>query len=440
MSLRAAAAAAAIVALTATPAAAPERPADGESGPRIGGAQEPSRAQLASLSPAQLAGQRIVFGFHGTEPPRALLRRIRRGEAAGVILFARNIRSRAQVRAMNAAFQRWRPPGDPPLLVTIDQEGGIVKRLAGAPNRSAAQVGRSGSEALAEAEGRNTARNLRGVGVNVNLAPVVDIGRPGRIMRAQGRAYSSDPERVARLAGAFARGLREGGVAACAKHFPGLGGAEHDQDRMNNTIRLSAERLRGEDYVPYERLAADGLELVMTSTADYPALDSRPAVFSRRILVDELRGRVGFDGVTITDSLGVESATRLGSPETRAVRAARAGNDLLLFASSYAAGVRGARAIAVEVRRGHLSTAPADARIAALRQGLEDRRGDAPSASQRFARVAISPQKSLSSARGVLSCQSPGPTRPRARPKRYCWRLQNASLSSTRCVCSPLGG
>ena len=318
MTLRIAAATAAVLVFAAAPASAPD---------------EVSRAQAGSqLTPAQLAGQRIVFGFNGTEPPRTLLRRIRRGEAAGVILFARNIRSRAQVRALNTAFQRWRPPGDPPLLVMVDQEGGIVKRLAGAPRRSAAELGRAGSESLARAEGRNTARSLRGVGINVNLAPVVDIGRPGRIMRAQRRAYSSSPARVARLAGAFAAGLRDGGVAACAKHFPGLGGARHDQDKRNNEIQLTARRLRAEDYAPYRALR--DIELVMTSTADYPALDSRPAVFSPRILGTELRDRVGFDGVTITDSLGVESATRLGSPETRALRAARAGNDLLLFASS----------------------------------------------------------------------------------------------------------
>jgi beta-N-acetylhexosaminidase len=361
------AAAAAAIAATAT-----SGPASTESG---GGEDRPERARqsAAPLTPAQLAGQRVVLGFHGTRPPRDLLRRVRRGEAAGVILFARNIRSRAQVRAMTAALQRRRPPGDPPLLVTIDQEGGLVKRLAGAPNRSAAAIGRSGSESLAAAEGLGTARNLRGVGVNVNLAPVVDIGRPGRIMRAQGRAFSSDPARVARLAAAFARGLREGGVAACAKHFPGLGGARHDQDRRNNTIRLPAERLRAEDYLPYRELAAEGLELVMTSTADYPALDSRPAVFSRRIVVDELRERVGFEGVTITDSLGVESATRLGSPEARAVRAARAGNDLLLFASSYAAGVRGADRLASDVEAGRLDRGAFEAsaaRVERLRAAL----------------------------------------------------------------------
>jgi beta-N-acetylhexosaminidase len=330
-------------------------------------AAAPQTATPEQRSLAQLAGQRVIFGFNGTEAPRTLLRRIRRGEAAGVILFARNIRSRGQVRRLTDALQRWRPPGDPPLIVSIDQEGGIVKRLAGAPRRSAAELGRAGSVSLARAEGRNTARNLRGVGVNVNFAPVVDIGRPGRIMRAQRRAYSSSPALVARVAGAFAAGLREGGVVPCAKHFPGLGGAEHDQDKRNNAIALSADRLRSEDYAPYRALAQDGLELVMTSTADYPALDpDRPAVFSSRILVEELRQRVGFTGATVTDSLGVQSATRLGTPEARAIRAARAGNDLLLFASDYAAGVRGAEALA---ERGSLKPEPT-ARVDALREAM----------------------------------------------------------------------
>jgi beta-N-acetylhexosaminidase len=206
--------------------------------------------------------------------------------------------------------------------------------------------------------------------VNVDLAPVVDIARPGRIMRAQGRAYSSSPAAVTRMAGAFMRGLHDGGVAATAKHFPGLGGARFDQDRQMNTIDLPAGTLRAEDYAPYEALARDGVELVMTSTAMYPSLDdAHPAVFSPRILGHELRDRMGFDGVTITDSLGTESATRFGSPERRALRAARAGNDLLLFASSYEAGMRGASKLADAINGG-LSTTDSVDRVTRLRQAL----------------------------------------------------------------------
>lgn len=331
----------------------------------------PMRSAGDARTPAQLAGQRTVFGFHGTEAPRDLLRRIRRGEAAGVILFRRNIVSRGQVRRLTDALQRWRPPGDPPLIVSIDQKGGIVKRLAGPPTRSARELGQTSLPFLAREEGQATAKVLRGVGVNVNLAPVVDLGRAGRIMRAQGRAWSSSPGKVGRMAGAFALGLRDGGIAATAKHFPGLGGARFDQDRRMNTIDLPAATLRSEDYAPFAHLARAGVELVMTSTAMYPAVDpDRPAVFSPRVLEEELRERVGFDGVTITDSLGTESATRFGTPERRALRAARAGNDLLLFASSYAAGVRGAAKLADAIGDGKLAAEPSAARIAALRRSL----------------------------------------------------------------------
>jgi beta-N-acetylhexosaminidase len=326
--------------------------------------ESPSAAPAGSPSAAQLAGQRTIFGFHGTSAPRPLLRRIHRGEAAGVILFRRNIESRGQVAKLTAAFQRWRPDGDPPLLVMVDQEGGIVKRLAGPPNGSAAAMGR-GSETAARTEGLRTGRLLRSLGIDVDLAPVADLGRAGRIMRKQERAFSSSPMVAARQAAAFARGLRDGGVAATAKHFPGLGGAKLDQDHALNTIELPLDRLRAEDYAPFERLIRDGVELVMTSTAIYPALDERPAAFSTRIVQGELRDRLGFKGVTITDSLGVASSSRLGSVESRAVRAACAGNDLILFAAGYASGARAAKAIAGE------PPAPAAAgRVLALRRSL----------------------------------------------------------------------
>jgi len=127
----------------------------------------------------QLAGQRIVFGFQGTSAPSSLLKRIHRGEAAGVILFTRNIDSRHQLRSLTKSLQNARPKGAPPLLITIDQEGGLVKRLSGPPDHSESEIGHDGSSKLARHEGRATAANLRDVGVNVNFAPVVDVGRPG---------------------------------------------------------------------------------------------------------------------------------------------------------------------------------------------------------------------------------------------------------------------
>ena len=327
----------------------------------------------AAMTPQELAGQRVVYAFPGTRAPADLVRDIRRGRAAGVILFDRNIRSRAQVRRLTRRLQAARPPGAPPLIVSIDQEGGLVKRLAGAPRYSAAELGRRGSVRLARREGRATARNLRGVGVNLNFAPVLDVGRPGSSMRALGRSYSGRAGGVVRFAGAFAEGLAGGGIVPTGKHFPGLGAARADQDRAVNTIRISRRRLRHVDEVPYARLG-DDLPVVMVSSAIYPALDpGTPALFSRRVATRELR-RVGrFRGVSITDDLEVPSVRGRGSPGRLARASARAGVDLLLFAHTYAGGAEARRALgrtnaasATERSRSERSVA----RVLALRSGL----------------------------------------------------------------------
>jgi beta-N-acetylhexosaminidase len=292
-----------------------------------------------------------------------------------VILFTRNIDSRSQLRKLSKSLQQAVPDGDPPLLVTIDQEGGLVKRLSGPPDYSAAEMGRRNNSTLARHQGRDTAKNLLDVGVNVNLAPVVDVGRPGSIMRKQERSFSGDPDKVARLAGAFARGLGNNGVGATAKHFPGLGAARSNEDYTVNRIDLKKSELRSTDELPFAKLAADGLPLVMVSTAIYPALDDRPALFAPKIANHELRDsdRVGFDGVSITDDLDTPAAAKYGSAERRARLAAHAGNDMLMYAQSYSDGTRAARELVDAVRAGHLSRAGMERaveRIRALREAL----------------------------------------------------------------------
>jgi beta-N-acetylhexosaminidase len=325
------------------------------------------------MTPQQLAGQRVVHALPGTTAPAPLLRTIRRDEAAGVILFARNIRSRRQVRALVGRLQRARPRGAPPLIVAIDQEGGLVKRLAGAPQRSASELGRTGDARLARREGRATARNLRGVGVNVNFAPVLDVGRRGGSIRSLRRSYSGRAGGVVKMGGAFAAGLTGGGVAPTGKHFPGLGAARGDQDRVVNRIRLPLGRLRGVDEAPYRRLGR-ALPLVMVSSAIYPALDGRrPALFSRRIATHELREVAGFRGVSVSDDLEVPSMRRYGSPGRRALACARAGVDVLLFAHTLRGGVAGRRALGRALAGGRVGREASErsaARVLALRAAL----------------------------------------------------------------------
>jgi beta-N-acetylhexosaminidase len=315
-----------------------------------------AQADRTPLGADQLAGQRVITGFSGYRPPAELLRRIRQGKVGGVILFGHNVRSSRQVARMVRRLQSVpRPtPVDEPLLVMVDQEGGPVRRLPGAPVRSAAEIGETGSVAAARRTGRAAGRNLRDAGVNVNLAPVADVARPGSAMERERRSYGRRPSKVARFASAFAAGLQRTRVLATAKHFPGFGAARANTDLASVTIHTPRKRLRRVDERPYRALFRRGVQLVMLSTAIYDALDpGTPAALSRRIVRGELRRRLGFRGVSMTDALGTPATAPYGGPARVGVRAARAGVDLLLY-SSYSAGRAAARRLARAIRRGRV--------------------------------------------------------------------------------------
>lgn len=333
---------------------------------------------VAGFTLRQLVGQKMVYGFDGPRVPSALVARIRRGEAGGVILFSRNAASRPVLRAEMRRLQAIRRPAGlgAPLLVMIDQEGGLVKRLDGAPTRSPAAIGRTGSVVIARSEGRATALNLRDAGVNVNLAPVLDVGRPGTFQQRTERSYSSRADRVAALGSAFVRGLQERGVAATLKHFPGLGLITRDEDSVVQTVALPLASLRRIDEAPFAAAIAAGADMVMTSTARYPALSPRPALLSRAVTTVELRRRLGFTGVAITDDLDV-SALRSMGPARLAVDATRAGNDLLLYAQSASDADAAFHAVVAAARRGTVSVAElrvSARRVLALRTRLGAKR------------------------------------------------------------------
>jgi beta-N-acetylhexosaminidase len=338
-------------------------------GERTSGREAPRGPRLTLR---QAIGQRFVFAYDGPEPPADLRRRIARGEAAGVVLFARNVRSVAQVRDVVGRLQRIpRPDGlDAPLLVMVDQEGGTVRRLPGPPAAGAAQTP---TAAGARANGRDAARLLRSAGVNVDLAPVVDVGRPGAALEREGRTYGRDARGVARRAGAFAAGLRAGGVEPVLKHFPGFGAASINTDDGAAVVDLPLETLRRVDGAPYRALRP---RAVMLSTAVYPRVDPRPAAFSRRWVGEELRGRLRFAGVTLSDDLETPAVARFGTPSQLAYFALRAGVDLPLFAQTYAAADRASRGLERAVRSGALPRADLDAgarRVLAWRRVLAGR-------------------------------------------------------------------
>jgi beta-N-acetylhexosaminidase len=329
---------------------------------------------VSELPLAGLAGQRIVVGFEGTEPPRKVVRMIRRGELAGVILFAENLPGSAAGKWLAHRLQAIpRPPGlREPLLIMVDQEGGQVKRLDGPPFASAAQMGAAGA-ASSHGEGRATAASLSGAGVNVDLAPVLDLARPGGTIAKTERGFGTTAAQVSATAIPFATGLQEGGVAATAKHFPGLGAAVESTDFEAQRIDLSRQTLRAVDEAPYRRFIARGGAMVMLSTAVYPAFSPRPAAFARPIASGELRSRLGFTGISITDALESSAVRDFGGPAKAGLAAVRAGTDLLLF-SDYREGARAGRALLRALRAGSLKRAAFEVsagRVLRLRRSLD---------------------------------------------------------------------
>jgi beta-N-acetylhexosaminidase len=302
-------------------------------GAALGDGSEPRPSVTSLLTRAQLAGQRIVLGFSATRPPAAVGRMIRAGEVAGVILFSENLPSRAAGRRLIHRLQAIpRPPGlRDPLLAMTDQEGGLVKRIDGAPDASARTMGARGP-AFSREQGRRTAANLRNLGVNVDLAPVLDVARPGGTIAETDRGFGAGAARVAATAVPFAEALQAGGVAATGKHFPGLGSASLNTDDAVERIPLSKRALRRVDEAPYRRFVEAGGEMVMLSTAIYPAFSSQPAAFSAAIATGELRSRLGFEGVSITDALDTVAVRAYGDTAEVARTAALAGADLLLYA------------------------------------------------------------------------------------------------------------
>jgi beta-N-acetylhexosaminidase len=291
----------------------------------------------ASLTSQQLAGQRVIYSYPGLTVPAALLQAIAAGQAAGVIFFSDNISSRTQIRSAIAQLVRAqkKSPVAAPLLLMTDQEGGEVRRLPGAPALSEAQIGASADPDLQAGQaGTAAGRNLAGVGMNVNLAPVLDVyDQAGNFINEYQRSYSDKAPVVTGCGKSLITAQQQTGVAATAKHFPGLGSATRSQDTDTGPVTLNVPlaELRSRDEAPYPAAIAAGVKLIMVSWASYPALDAaRPAGLSPTVVQKELRGRLGYQGVTITDALEAGALTAFGSYRKRAVLAAQAGMDLLL--------------------------------------------------------------------------------------------------------------
>jgi beta-N-acetylhexosaminidase len=286
-----------------------------------------AREAVDRLSLRRQVGQLVISSFDEPIRPDYIRRRLQAGETAGVILFGRNGGDAAHWRRLTRSIQE---AARGRALVMVDQEGGEIRTVSFAG--PAAGQASQGTLEQVEVAARDAARQLRGAGVNVNLAPVADVADRGGVPSVMdGRAFVGGPGEVAAATRASIRGMRSAQVAATAKHFPGLGGSQVNTDDAPATVEGEIDS----DLVPFEAAIAERVPLVMLSHALYPALDADAiASQSRAIASGLLRERLGFDGVVVTDSMEAQAVLAGSGVAEASVRAVRAGADLVLLTGS----------------------------------------------------------------------------------------------------------
>jgi beta-N-acetylhexosaminidase len=265
---------------------------------------KPTDLKAADLPIESQAGQRLMVGFDGTEPDATLRDLVRTLRIGGVILFSRNISSPEQVKALCAWLQQTAAEAAlPPLFIAVDQEGGPVARLKAPFSAIPAASSQKSAETVAH-YARITAAELGSVGINMNMAPVLDIAPAGIQSIMAERSFGSDPETVSRSGSRVIDTLQAAGIMAVAKHFPGIGRTTLDSHLDMPALDAELASLGQFDLIPFQNAVARDVAGVMLSHIFYPQIDPEwPASLSGRIAGDLLRRKLGYQGLILTDDL-----------------------------------------------------------------------------------------------------------------------------------------
>jgi beta-N-acetylhexosaminidase len=312
---------------------------------------------MASLQHTHV-GQHLFIGFTGAQLTADTRRLLNTVQPGGIILFARNVDTATELRALGRALRTefsYRP------LVAIDQEHSHVNRLRNiiGETPTIADVKKQGNVEQAEDFGRTTGRWLHQFCIDIDFAPVFDLelfdANTDNALRE--RCWGRTADEVIRWAGAFLEGLEREGVAACPKHFPGLGGATLDSHEKLPTIQRTREIILAEDIVPYARLMRR-LTAIMVGHGHYPAFDGekpRPASLSPIIITDLLRKELGFTGLVLTDDMEMGAISEIASFEDAVVEAFQAGADMMLVCHTAEKALAANEALTKAVESGRVS-------------------------------------------------------------------------------------
>lgn len=331
------------------------------------------------LSIERKAGRVLFIGIPGTRLDRRTRKLLNEVQPGGVVLFGRNIESPEQVALLTAQI---RDAVDHPVLIGVDQEGGLVDRFRGIcePMPSAKSVRNAGQTHLAQKFGELTARVLCLLGFNINFAPVLDLSGANHDNGLRGRTFGRTAVEVSRLAGAYLDGLQKGRVIGCGKHFPGLGGSTVDSHRRLPIVQHTWEEILESDLVPFMDLMfhrpGELLHSVMVSHAAFPdvseflqawfrrtgelppleSIHQLPATISSNVVMRLLRLTLKFDGLVITDDMEMGAVVKTLSVAEASLRAVEAGSDMILICEQAANFVAARDAIIEAVEKGKLPT------------------------------------------------------------------------------------
>jgi beta-N-acetylhexosaminidase len=304
--------------------------------------EHPSPEELLSkMTLEEKVGQMMMVGFYGDAPTEDARKLVQEMKAGSIILFAYsgNVKEPLQTARLTNGLQKLAEETrlGIPLLFSVDQEGGVVARLTTGATETSGNMalGAARDDKLAYRDASIIARELRAVGIQMNLAPVLDVNVNPDNPVIGVRSFGENPQLVSELGEAYIRGLQKHGVAATAKHFPGHGDTNVDSHLGLPVISKSREELERVELVPFKRAIAAGVDAIMTAHIHVPALDPTPdlpATLSKPILTGLLREELGYDGVIVTDSMTMAGvAGYFGGVPKAAVKAVEAGADMILL-------------------------------------------------------------------------------------------------------------